>query len=119
MIGAAIIIYMYGESSDARPRLLIMDESESNLDYHNQMHILGLIRELSKDTACILNTHYPEHALRYADKALLLCQDGTGISGAAEQVITESNLRMAFGIDVCIGTHRIGSNDYKYIIPMH
>lgn len=117
--GGELQLVLIGRALSARPRLLIMDEPESNLDYHNQMHILGLIRELSKDTACILNTHYPEHALRYADKALMLCQDGTGISGAAEQVITESNLRMAFGIDVCIGTHRIGSNDYKYIIPMH
>lgn len=96
-----------------------MDEPESNLDYHNQIHVLELIKEISKDTACILNTHYPEHALQYANKALLMLPDKASIFGDTKTVITEENLKKAFGISVFIGTEQIANDNYRYIIPLY
>ena len=117
--GGELQMVLIGRALAARPRLLIMDEPESNLDYRNQMHILNLIRTISSETACVLNTHYPEHALRYANKALLINPDGSCITGIVDDVITESNIKIAFGIDVCIGTHLIEDRAYKYVIPFH
>lgn len=47
----------------ADPKVLILDEPESHLDFKNQLMILKLIKKLAreKDLACIFNTHYPEH----------------------------------------------------------
>jgi iron complex transport system ATP-binding protein len=103
----------------ARPDLLILDEPESNLDYHNQLHVLHLIREISRDTACVLNTHYPEHALRFANKSLLLMDGGCGVADVTSKVITENALRETFHIDVHIGETEIRGTSYKYIIPLH
>lgn len=117
--GGELQLVMIGRALAAEPKILILDEPESNLDYHNQLHVLNLISELSRTCACILNTHYPEHALRYAAKALLLKGDGTSISGPVNDVITEDHLRNAFGTEVYIGSQRVGNEEYKYILPLH
>lgn len=116
--GGELQLVLIGRAMAAQPKLLIMDEPESNLDYNNQIRVLRLIRELSRETACILNTHYPEHALRFADHSLLLFDDGTCISGDSGEVITEDNLQKTFCIDVFIGRQSIGHDKVSYIIPM-
>jgi len=59
------------------PDILIMDEPESNLDMKNQLKVLEIMKKISKDrnVTVIINTHYPEHALRYTDKTLILGED--------------------------------------------
>ena len=117
--GGQLQLVLIGRALASRPKILIMDEPESNLDYHNQLHVLNLVREISKTTACVLNTHYPDHALRYANKAFLLLPTGHGMMGRAEEVITEENLQTAFHIRVHIGGQQISGEDYPYIIPLY
>ena len=117
--GGELQLVLIGRALASKPQLIIMDEPESNLDYHNQIHVLELIKEISKDTACILNTHYPEHALQYANKALLMLPDKSSIFGDTKTVITEEKLKNAFGISVFIGTEQIANDNYRYIIPLY
>lgn len=117
--GGELQLVLIGRALAPKPQLIIMDEPESNLDYHNQIHVLELIKEISKDTACILNTHYPEHALQYANKALLMLPDKASIFGDTKTVITDENLKKAFGISVFIGTEQIANDNYRYIIPLY
>lgn len=86
-----------------KPRVLILDEPESHLDFRNQFMILNLIKKLVKERgiSCIINTHYPEHALRISDTTLLLGLDSY-MFGKTEVIITEENVRNYFGIDVRI-----------------
>ncbi|GHU55797.1 iron ABC transporter ATP-binding protein [Spirochaetia bacterium] len=117
--GGELQLVLIARALTAQPKLLILDEPESNLDYHNQLHVLSLIREISQTTACILNTHYPEHALRFANKSLLLRNNGAPVVGATADVVSETNLSEAFKIDVHIGEKKIDGAEYKYIIPLH
>ena len=117
--GGELQLTLIARALAVQPRLLVLDEQESNLDYHNQLHVLELIRKISQTTACILNTHYPEHALRFANKALLLKNGGGSIAGATARVVTEENLKETFQIDVHIGEKDLGGSGYKYIIPLH
>ena len=115
--GGELQMVLIGRALISKPKLLIMDEPESNLDYRNQLQVLEMIKKISKTTTCILNTHYPEHALRYAQKALLVC-NGTSTFGRVDEVITEENLQRAFGIEVHIGSKVINDEPNHYIIPM-
>ncbi len=60
------------------PKLLLLDEPFSNLDFGKRDKLFSFIREnLSKhDSSCIFVTHHPQEALRYADK-LMVIEDGT------------------------------------------
>lgn len=86
------------------PKILILDEPESNLDFKNQLLVLDTITELaSEGVCCIFNTHYPSHALRRANKTLMLSPGGRHIFGNTREVITEENIRDIFGVHAVIG----------------
>ena len=56
------------------PKLIILDEPEAHLDFHNQMIVLRLLKKLSTEQhmTVVMNTHSPENALKISDKSLLM-----------------------------------------------
>lgn len=101
-----------------QPQLLMLDEPESNLDYGNQAAILTRILHLAqnKGIGSLLITHYPQHALQIADKALLLFPDRTHVFGHVSDVITPENLKKAYGVRVRIADLDVGDTLYQAII---
>lgn len=92
------------------PRLVILDEPTANLDFGNQGKVMREIRALAASgLAVIFSTHDPNHALRHADRAMLI-RDGTcRISGQARSVLTLANLRALYAAPVVVvesGTDR-------------
>lgn len=81
------------------PQLLVLDEPESHLDFCNQIRLLKLIQSVVSENniACIINTHYPNHALRIADKCFLLGEQDY-IVGDTRKVMTDSNIQKYFGV---------------------
>ncbi len=86
------------------PRLLVLDEPESNLDYKNQLQVLELLTDLSvKDgVGSVINTHYPAHALEIGDKALVMIPQAAPVFGETSETVTEENLSKSFGVGVTI-----------------
>jgi iron complex transport system ATP-binding protein len=82
-----------------KPSLLIMDEPESNLDMKNQLRILEIIQTLKgeQNLTIILNTHFPTHAMRVADKVLLMGDDRY-LYDDTPAAITEKNIMEYFGV---------------------
>jgi len=98
-----------------QPRLIMMDEPTSSLDYGNQMLVLETVRRLSSNGyGVIMTTHTPDHAIMLDDAAALLDRSGrlrTGQAGAVlrEDLLKEiyrANLKLVFveeaGRPVCI-----------------
>ena len=81
------------------PRLLVLDEPESHLDFRNQIRLLKLIQGVvtENNIACIINTHYPNHALRIADKCLLLGEEDY-ITGDTKVIMNSQNIQKYFGV---------------------
>lgn len=103
----------------AEPELLILDEPESNLDFKNQLIVLGAMSRLAQSgIACVFNTHYPEHALQRADKALIL-SGGTARFGATAGILTEENIQRAFGVKAVIGEIETPEHIYRNVVPLH
>ncbi|MDR0718163.1 MAG: ABC transporter ATP-binding protein [Treponema sp.] len=82
-----------------KPSLLIMDEPESNLDMKNQLKVLDTVQQLKDEEhlTIVLNTHFPTHALRVADKALLLGKE-KWLYDDTQAAITEKNMVEYFGV---------------------
>ena len=76
--------------------LLLLDEPVNGLDVTSRAIILDLIdEEIANGRTVVVTTHYLEEARRY-DQVLLL--DTTAIAvGLPEVVLTEENLRRAYG----------------------
>ena len=82
---------------------LLMDEPTANLDFGNQSLILDEVARLKASGAAILfSTHHPDHALRIADRVVML-RGGTVLAmGATGATLNSENLSALYGrpIDV-------------------
>jgi iron complex transport system ATP-binding protein len=93
--------------------VLLMDEPTANLDFANQARVLDVIARLRDAGAAILfTTHHPDHALRIADRALLLRAGRLLANGATASAVNSENLSALYGqpievLDVaCASGHR-------------
>ena len=101
------------------PEILILDEPESNLDFKNQITVLDVLSKLrDSGICCIFNTHFPDHALRIADRALLLGDDGRCICGKTNDIVTEENIQKTFGVNVKIAEVTSCGRTVKTIVPV-
>ena len=117
--GGELQMVLIARAIVSSPEILILDEPESNLDFHNQLLVLNMISELSEEgMICIFNTHYPSHALRRANKVLMLSKDGGSCFGTAKEIITESNILKYFGVRAVIGNVKSGDAEYPDIVPV-
>lgn len=101
--GGELQLVMIARALAQQPQLLVLDEPTAALDYGNAMRVISKVRELAaKGYAVIMTTHSPDHAFMCKSNVVLLQRDTPMIFGRAEQVITERNMRRAYGVGVKI-----------------
>ena len=88
------------------PKILIMDEPTANLDLVNEMQVLELVRAYThkRKTTTLLTLHDLNMAARYADHMILLKDGCVFREGPSSEVITEENIREAYGVNVHVHT---------------
>ena len=117
--GGELQMILIAKALASEPEVLILDEPESNLDFKNQLVVLDAMSNLAaRGMACIFNTHYPAHALQRAQKSLILSKGGKYVFGDTLSVVTEENIRKAFGVDAVIGEIRVEGNMLKSVVPV-
>lgn len=119
MSGGELQMLLIARSLVKEPKIIILDEPESGLDYKNQIIILDLIKKLSASGVIIvMNTHYPDHALKISNKCLLLNYDKTYNFGETRKVLNGENLKKSFSVEVKIEKISVDGKDYESIIPL-
>ena len=88
------------------PRILIMDEPTANLDLEHELQVLELVKAYTrqKNTATLLTLHDLNMAARYADRLVLLKDGSVYREGTPAEVITEENIREAYGVEAHVHT---------------
>ena len=117
--GGELQMVMMARALVSRPELLILDEPESNLDMKNQLRILDAIERAARemDTACLINTHFPNHALNISDQTLLMGYGQEKLFGPTRELITEENVERFFLVRSKIVSFRADRQDYRTIFP--
>lgn len=118
--GGELQMVLIARALASEPKLLILDEPESNLDFKNQLIVLETIKALRDEEgiSSIVNTHYPDHAISLSDKALILNKDGSSIFGPADSSIAEHHLEKAFGVNVKIKDFYHSEKKYTCVMPL-
>ena len=117
--GGELQMILIAKALVSDPKVLILDEPESNLDFKNQLVVLDAMSNLAaRGMTCVFNTHYPAHALQRADKALILSKGGEYVFGKTKEVVTEKNIRKAFGVNAVIGEIETAGGMIQSVIPV-
>jgi iron complex transport system ATP-binding protein len=90
----------------ARERYLLLDEPTASLDIAHQHEILRIARGLAGEGCTVVAVvHDLNLAAEYADQILLLETGRVHACGTPAAVLTEPNIRSAFGIDSVVLPH--------------
>ncbi len=85
--------------------LLLLDEPTANLDIGHEIGVARLMRELAAGGKALLAAvHDLTLASLYADRIVLMAKGRVITSGAPAEVMTEANLRQAYGVGVTVLT---------------
>ena len=101
------------------PKIMILDEPEAHLDFHNQLIVLRLLKKLAseRNMTIVMNTHSPENALKISDKSLMM-RRGEYVFGDTQNVLTEENLRRYFDIDCRVLETQVGGETHRGLLTL-
>jgi iron complex transport system ATP-binding protein len=86
-----------------QPKMLLLDEPTSHLDFKNQTLILKMVGKLAKrGLSVIMTSHFPDHALAYAGQIALMHNGNFLAQGSPKDVVNEKTLEKIYGIGVKI-----------------
>jgi iron complex transport system ATP-binding protein len=102
------------------PKLIILDEPETGLDFHNQILVLNMIERLAhkEGISAIINTHYPTNAMTVADEALMLNRKGQFFYGSAADVLNAKNISYSFDVQVVVNEFQYENRTIRSIVPV-
>ena len=85
------------------PSYILMDEPTSHLDYGNQIHVLGKIKQLAQSGfGVVFTTHNPDQALLLGGKVAILDRQGRLITGDSHELVNETFLSELYGVSLRI-----------------
>ena len=102
------------------PQLIILDEPETGLDFHNQILVLNMVERLAHEEgiSAIMNTHYPTNAMSVADEALMLNRKGEFFYGPAAAILNEQNISYSFDVQVIVDELNYQGRAVRSIVPV-
>jgi len=101
-----------------QPRLLLLDEPAAHLDIRHQVALYELIARVRTEfgTSVLAAVHDLNLAAAYGQRFALLKAGRLLRQGSLEQVMTYSNLKQAFDIEIYVGVNEL--NGQRLFTPM-
>ncbi len=112
--GGELRLVLIARALVQQPRVLLLDEPTSHLDFRNKVLILNILREVARDgIAVVISEHDPNLASIFSDKILIMHRGKVVSYGSAQEVLTEEHIAKVYGVDVEI----FERNGKRYIFP--
>ncbi len=101
--GGELQLVLIARALAQQPQILMLDEPTAALDFGNVVRVIEKVRELAqRGFMVIMTTHSPDHAFMCNSSVVLLQEDNPMRFGRAVDIITEKNMKEAYGVNVKI-----------------
>ncbi len=88
--------------------LVFLDEPTASLDFGNQGRVLRRLRSLAQEGMGVLfTTHDPNHAIRFADRAVLMGRGHVLAAGPVNEVVHQDHLARMYDCDVRLAEEEV------------
>jgi len=96
--------------------ILLLDEPTSNLDIRHQLEVMEIMTNIvhRKKISAVMAIHDLNLAARYTSRILMLNGGRIFAAGNPESVLTEENIRRAYGVEALVKS----DGERPYIIPV-
>lgn len=124
--GGQCQLVMIARALAQKPKIIVMDEPTSHLDFKNELLILETVADLVKNEnlSILMATHFPNHTYYFESKkintAVALMDNGILREyGCPDDIITEDNVLKTYQIDSKIINMKLNEEcEIKQIIPL-
>lgn len=97
-------------------KIILLDEPLSGLDIEHQVTVSNTLKEIAKAGRIVVaSIHDLNIAAQFCDMILLIDKGRIIKYGTVEEVLTYSNIKNTFGIDVYVGVNEI--NNKRFLVP--
>ncbi len=101
--GGQMQMVLFARVLAQEPEILLLDEPTSHLDVANQIHTIEIVKKLAdKGLSLIMTSHFPDHAFLTSNNVGIMKGGSFIAMGSADDVVTEENLKKAYGADIKI-----------------
>lgn len=120
MSGGELQMVLIARALINEPKLIILDEPETGLDFHNQILVLNMVEKLvhEENIGAIMNTHYPTNAMSIADEALMMNRKGDRFYGPTGDILNESNISKSFDVNVVVDEIMYQNRTIRSVVPV-
>ena len=120
MSGGELQMVLIARALINEPKLIILDEPETGLDFHNQILVLNMVEKLAheENISAIMNTHYPTNAMSIADEALMMNRKGDRFYGPTGDILNESNISKSFDVNVVVDEIMYQNRTIRSVVPV-
>jgi len=114
--GGELRLVLIARALAQQPKILLLDEPTSHLDFRNKAVVLHIIRDLveKEGLSVLMSEHDPNLALMFSDKVVLMKKGRVIAYGNPREVINEKTMKELYDIDVNILSY--GNPDSTFII---
>ncbi len=124
--GGQCQMVMIARALAQQPKVIVMDEPTSHLDFKNELLLLEIIEELVKNNgiSILMATHFPNHAYHFEAKGLrtnlaLMNNGAFERIGKPREILNEENVRSIYGINSRVLDCSLDNNTaLRQIVPL-
>jgi iron complex transport system ATP-binding protein len=100
--GGELKLILIARALVQEPKVLLLDEPTSHLDFKNRVVVLNILRDISRNgIAVIMSEHDPNLASLFSDKVLLMMNKGEIVRyGPTKEVLIPENIMKVYGLNI-------------------
>ncbi|MCS7366739.1 MAG: ABC transporter ATP-binding protein [archaeon YNP-WB-062] len=115
--GGELRMVLIARALAQQPKILLLDEPTSNLDFKNKIIVMHTIKNLveKRGVSAVASEHDPNIAIAFSDKVILMKEGSVIAYGKPDEVVNEETMKILY--DMHVETISLTNSQLKFIVP--